>query len=79
MRKLINEFRMLDSEEQAFFGYGAMVLLGAIFLFWLTTTVTPPVVDYHTTDYQTYQKAKHELPQSYNKYANRIYNEKYGK
>jgi hypothetical protein len=79
MKKLINEFRMLDSEEQAFFGYGALVLLGAMFLFWLTTTVTPPVVDHHTTDYQTYQKVKHELPQSYNKYANRIYNEKYGK
>ena len=27
MKKLINEFRMLDSEEQAFFGYGALVLL----------------------------------------------------
>ena len=50
MKKLINEFRMLDSEEQAFFGYGALVLLGAMFLFWLTTTVTPPVVDHHTTD-----------------------------
>jgi hypothetical protein len=57
MKKLINEFRMLDSEEQAFFGYGALVLLGAMFLFWLTTTVTPPVADHHTTDYQTYQKA----------------------
>ncbi len=79
MKKLIKEFRMLDSEEQAFFGYGALVLLGAMFLFWLTTTVTPPVADHHTTDYQTYQKSKHELPQSYNKYANRIYNEKYGK
>ena len=70
---------MLDSEEQSFFGYGALVLLGGVFLFWLTTTVTPPVVDHHTTDYQTYQQAKHELTKSYYKYANRIYNEKYGK
>ena len=79
MKKLINEFRMLDSEEQAFFGYGALVLLGAMFLFWLTTTVTPPVKDHHSTDYQTYQEASYELSKSYYKYANRIYNEKYGK
>ena len=79
MKKLIKEFRMLDSEEQAFFGYGALVLLGATFLFWLATTVRPPVVDHHTTDYQTYQEASYELSKSYYKYANRIYNEKYGK
>ena len=79
MKKIINEFRMLDSEEQAFFGYGALVLLGAMFLFWLTTTVTPPVQDHHSTDYQTYQKASYELSKSYYKYSNRIYNEKYGK
>ena len=79
MKRIINEWKYLDGEDKAFFGYGGLILLGAVFLFWLTTTVTPPVVDHHTTDYQTYQKVKHELPQSYNKYANRIYNEKYGK
>lgn len=79
MRKLINEFRMLDSEEQSFFGYGALVLLGFVFLMWLQSSVTPPVQDHHTTDYQTYHQAKYELTESYNKYANRIYNEKYGK
>ena len=79
MKRIINEWKYLDGEDKAFFGYGGLILLGAVFLFWLTTTVTPPVVDHHTTDYQTYQKAKHELPQSYNKYENRIYNEKYGK
>ena len=77
MKKIINEFKMLNSEEQAFFGYGGLILLGAVFLFWLVSTVKPPVKDHHPIDYQTYQEASYELSKSYYKYANRIYNEKY--
>jgi len=70
---------VVDGEDKAFFGYGGLILLGAVFLFWLVSTVKPPVKDNHPIDYQTYQEAKYELSKSYNSYAQRIYNEKYGK
>ena len=79
MKRMINEWKYLDGEDKAFFGYGGLMLLGAVFLFWLVSTVRQPVVDHHTTDYQTYQEASYELSKSYYKYANRIYNEKYSK
>ena len=79
MKRIINEWKYLDGEDKAFFGYGGLMLLGAVFLFWLVSTVRPPVVDHHPTDYQTYHEAKYELSKSYNSYAQRIYNEKYGK
>ena len=79
MKRIINEWKYLDGEDKAFFGYGGLILLGAVFLFWLVSTVRPPVQDHHPIDYQTYQEAKYELSKSYNSYAQRIYNEKYGK
>jgi hypothetical protein len=45
-------------------------------LTWLTSTA----VTYKTTKVTTQvEQQNYELPESYNKYANRIYNEKYGK
>ena len=79
MKKMYNEFKQLDSEDQAFFGYAGLFLLGACFLFWLVSTVRPPVVDHHTIDPQIHTVKKYELTGSYVKYAQRVYNEKFGK
>lgn len=79
MKKIYNEFQQLDSEDQAFFGYAGLFLLGACFLFWLVSTVRPPVVDHHTIDPQIHTVTKYELRDSYSKYAQRVYNEKFGK
>ena len=72
-------FEDLNQDERHILGGVVMLITGAVFLFWLTTTVRQPVVDHNSTDYQTYQEASYELSKSYYKYANRIYNEKYGK
>ena len=79
MKKIYNEFKQLDSEDKAFFGYAGLFLLGACFLFWLVSTVRPPVVDHHTTDPQIHTVKKYELTGSYVKYAERVYKEKFGK
>jgi hypothetical protein len=55
------------------------MVAGIWLLFWLTTTVSRPVMDHPSIDPQTYQEQSYELPASYDKYVNRIYNEKYGK
>ena len=72
-------FSDLNQDERQMFGGIVIFITGAVFLFWLVSTVRPPVVDHHPIDYQTYQEAKYELSKSYNSYAQRIYNEKYGK
>ena len=79
MKKLIIEFKQLDGEDKAFFGYAGLFILGAGFLFWLATTVRPPVVDYHTIDPQIHTVKKYELTGHYVKYAERVYKEKFGK
>ena len=79
MKKIYNEFKQLDSEDQAFFGYAGLFLLGACFLFWLVSTVRPPVVDHQIIDQQTHTVTKYELRNSYAKYSQRVYNEKFGK
>lgn len=79
MKKIYNEFKQLDSEDQAFFGYAGLFLLGACFLFWLVSTVRPPVIDHQIIDTQTHTVTKYELRDSYGKYAQRVYNEKFGK
>ena len=72
-------FSDLNQDERQILGGVVMFITGAVFLIWLTTTVRPPVKDASSIDYQTYQEASYELSKSYYKYANRIYNEKYGK
>ncbi|CAB5224239.1 hypothetical protein UFOVP391_40 [uncultured Caudovirales phage] len=72
-------FSDLNQDERQMFGGIVIFITGAVFLICLVSTVRPPVVDHHPTDYQTYQEASYELSKSYYKYANRIYNEKYSK
>jgi hypothetical protein len=72
-------FADLNQDERQFLGGAAVMVAGIAFIFWLTTTVSRPVMDHPSIDQQTYQEQSYELPASYDKYVNRIYNEKYGK
>lgn len=80
MKKLINKygwlFQDLNQDEKQILGSGVIMLFGIVLLTWLTSTS----VTYKNANADTQvEQQNYELPQSYNKYANRIYNEKYGK
>jgi hypothetical protein len=69
-------FKDLNTDEKQILGSGIVMFFGMVLLTWLTSTA----VTYKTTKVTTQVKQQnYELPESYNKYANRIYNEKYGK
>ena len=72
-------FSDLNQDERQILGGLVIFLSGSIFLIWLISTVKPAVKDLNTIDTQVHFVKKHELPKFYSKYANRIYNEKYGK
>jgi hypothetical protein len=72
-------FADLNQDERQFLGGAAVMVAGLAFIFWLTTNVSRPVMDHPSIDQQTYQEQSYELPASFDKYVNRIYNEKYGK
>lgn len=80
MKKLINKygwlFQDLNQDEKQILGSGVIMVFGLVFLTWLTSTA----VTHRTAESTTQVKqSNYELPESYYKYANRIYNEKYGK
>lgn len=83
MKKAIKKyawiFQDLNQDEKQFLGGAVIMLTGLAFLFWLTTTVAPPVADYPTIDPQVHVEPSYELPASFNKYVNHVYNDKYGK
>ena len=69
-------FKDLNTDEKQILGSVVVMLFGMVLLTWLTSTA----VTYKTTKVTTQvEQQNYELPESYNKYANRIYNEKYGK
>jgi hypothetical protein len=69
-------FKDLNTDEKQILGSGIVMFFGMVLLTWLTSTA----VTYKTTKVTTQvEQQNYELPESYNKYANRIYNEKYGK
>ena len=81
--KTINQyviwFKGLNQDERQILGGGVVMVLGLAFLVWLQSTNTYPVLDAKTRDHQTYKKKTYELKPSFDKYANRVYNDKYGK
>ena len=83
MKNLINKygflFQDLNQDERQILGGGIVAVLGFSFLIWLASTNTLPVLDAKTRNEQTYQKKTYELNKNFDKYVNRIYNEKYGK
>jgi hypothetical protein len=69
-------FKDLNTDEKQILGSAVVMLFGMVLLTWLTSTA----VTHRTTKVTTQvEQENYELPESYNKYANRIYNEKYGK
>jgi hypothetical protein len=69
-------FKDLNTDEKQILGSVVVMFFGMVLLTWLTSTA----VTYKTTKVTTQvEQENYELPDSYNKYANRIYNEKYGK
>ena len=72
-------FQDLNEDEKQILGGSICAVLGFSFLIWLASTNTLPVRDVKTRNHQTYQKKTYELNKNFDKYVNRIYNEKYGK
>jgi hypothetical protein len=83
MKKLINKYgwllQDLNQDEKQILGGGIVAVLGFSFLIWLASTNTLPVLDAKTRNQQTHQEQSYELNKNFDKYVNRIYNEKYGK
>jgi len=69
----------LDQDQRDTLGGGIIMILGLVFLCWLASTNSYPVLDAKTRNHQTYKKQSYELPASFNKYSNHVYNDKYGK
>ncbi len=67
----------LNSDQRDTLAGAVVMVAGIAFLFWLSTSVTRPVLDHHSVDPQTYQKVSYELDASFDKYVNRVYNDKY--
>ncbi len=72
-------FQDLNEDERQILGGGIVAVLGFSFLIWLASTNTLPVRDVKTRNHQIHQEQSYELNKNFNKYVNRIYNEKYGK
>ena len=83
MNNLVNKygflFQDLNQDEKQILGGGIVAVLGFSFLIWLASTNTLPVLDAKTRNEQTHQEQSYELNKNFDKYVNRIYNEKYGK
>ena len=72
-------FSDLNQDERQILGGIVTIILGSVFLMRLISTVKPPVKDSNTIDTQVQMIQKHELPKFYDKYAARVYNDKFGK
>jgi hypothetical protein len=72
-------FSDLNQDERQILGGLVIFLSGSIFLIWLISTVKPPVKDHPTFNKQVQIIRKHELPKFYDKYSERVYNDKFGK
>ena len=72
-------FSDLNQDERQILGGIVTIILGSLFLIWLISTVKPPVADHPTFNKQVHMMRKHELPKFYDKYAARVYNDKFGK
>ena len=71
--------QQLNQDQKDLIGGAIVFISGAIFLCYLVANNTRPVIDANTIDYQTYQEVSYELPKSYTKYMEHVYNDKYAK
>ena len=72
-------FQDLNEDEKQILGGCIVAVLGFSFLIWLASTNTLPVLDAKTRNHQIHKEQSYELNKNFDKYVNRIYNEKYGK
>ena len=79
IKNYVNWFKDLNRDEKETLGGAVVAVLGVVFLTWLTSTNSYPVLDAKTRDTQTYQKKTYELKPSFNKYMNHVYNDKFNK
>ena len=70
-------FKDLNTDEKQILGSGVVFILGTMFFIYLMSTATPHRPDAKTRDYQTYIKPSYELPKSFDKYCNHVYNDKF--
>jgi hypothetical protein len=79
--KTINQyviwFKGLNQDEKETLAGAVIAVLIVLFLIWLQSTNSYPVLDAKTTDTQTYQKKTYELKPSFDKYVNHVYNDKF--
>jgi hypothetical protein len=79
--KTINQyvvwFKGLNQDERETLAGALIAVLIVLFLIWLQSTNSYPVLDAKTTDTQTYQKKTYELKPSFDKYVNHVYNDKF--
>lgn len=75
--KLINQYKTLNADEKDLIHgiFGAIPLL-IIFLWFVATANQTPE---KTAEIEKREVKNYELPDSYTKYAERVYNQKYGK
>ncbi len=77
IKNYVNWFNELNRDEKETLGGAVVAVLCVVFLTWLTSTNSYPVLDAKTRDTQTYQKKTYELKPSFNKYMNHVYNSKF--
>jgi hypothetical protein len=70
-------FKGLNQDERETLAGAVIAVLIVLFLIWLQSTNSYPVLDAKTTDTQTYQKKTYELKPSFDKYVNHVYNDKF--
>lgn len=66
-------FSDLNQDERQILGGVVTFIAGTIFMIWLCSTNSMPVLDVKKTDTQIKGKRTYELPKSYTKYAEHCY------
>jgi hypothetical protein len=70
-------FKGLNQDERETLAGAVIAVLIVLFLIWLQSTNSYPVLDAKTKDTQTYKKKTYELKPSFDKYVNHVYNDKF--
>ena len=67
----------LNQDQRDTLGGGIIMILGLVFLCWLSSTNSYPVLDAKTRNDQTHKQKTYELKPSFDKYMNHVYNDKF--
>jgi len=73
MKTLKFLFSDLNQDERQILGGVVTFIAGTIFMIWLASTNSMPVLDVKKTDTQIKGKRSYELPKLYTKYAQHCY------